>query len=69
MGSGAYTKEFSAPNYPPANICGEYLYLVAKSVTLTNSMKYILTGFNMAIRMIVIGIVTWIGYPTETMQL
>jgi len=45
------------------------LKLKAKSDALSNSISYVLTGFNYIIRTVVIIAVTWIGYPTETEQL
>lgn len=49
-----------------AKICYEYLYLDTKSAALSNSISYVLTGFNYILRTIVIIAVTWVGYATET---
>jgi hypothetical protein len=40
-----------------------------KSYILSTSFSYILIGFNYVLRTIVIAVVVWIGYATQTAQL
>jgi len=66
---GAVEANYSAPNLPENDICSKYLALSMKSYILSTSFSYILIGFNYVLRTIVIAVVVWIGYATQTAQL
>jgi len=56
-------------DFEPAPICKSYLELSFKSMILGYSFSYILIGFNYVLRTVVIAVVCWIGYSTQTGQL
>jgi hypothetical protein len=65
----AINTNFTAPSQEPAEICYEYLKLDAKATVLSSSFSYILIGFNYILRTVVIMVVSWIGYATQTAML
>lgn len=65
----AMNTNFTAEGGESHEICYTYLSLDAKATILTSSFSYILIGFNYVLRTIVIMVVEWIGYATQTAML
>lgn len=47
-------------------ICNEYRSIVFEIFVWISSLKYFITTFNFVLRTVVISLIAWIGYPTET---
>lgn len=47
-------------------ICYDYIKLATRALLMAKSMSYVLVAFNYILRTIVIMVVTWIGYATQT---
>lgn len=67
FGTSAYDMMYGPDQDTP--MCMDYLKLMIKVVTYSESLKYVLTIFNYILRTVVIMVVTWIGYSTNTAQL
>jgi hypothetical protein len=50
-------------------ICNSYNSLANKAFLLTESLSYVIVGVNTVIRTIMIMMITWIGYSSETVLL
>ena len=68
--TAALNKEFGGENgEPKVKICSVYDYLMTKTYFMSKSVGYIITGTNFVLRTLLITIVAWIGYATETKKL
>jgi hypothetical protein len=57
------------PDYEEIAICKEYADAAMTAYLINSSLGYLVTGVNWVIRTIIIMLITWIHYKTETTQL
>lgn len=57
------------PAFPEEPICEVYQQAAASAYFINSSLGYLVTGVNWVIRTVIITLITWIHYKTETQQL